>query len=484
MKRFIFPFMLCLLWGMTDKANAQGYNIKIKVEKMPGKNIILANYFEGKVYAVDTAKLDNNGVGYFSDPKKRLARGMYLLLFSNSNYFDLIIGDTQKFSITTDTLDVIHSIQFEGSPENTAFKNFQLFMLAQNQKSKQIREEYEKDPNKDKEDAKKAYTARFEQADKEVRAYIADLVKQYPHTALATFVNFTLSPEIPDFSKVVPEDTKDRNLEIQRRAYYYNKKHYWDYTNFTDSTLIRTPIFKNKLDDYFKNMVVVHPDSLYLSCVEILEKSRPCNAMFRYLMNYCLVYTFDNKIMGMDEAFVKLGQRYYIGGIVNWLDKDQMKKITDEVYKRQYNLLNHKAIDLRLPNVDGQWVSLHETKAPFILLLFWEPNCGHCKKQVPLAKKEIYERFGPHGLKVFAVNTHTKEDEWKKFIEEKELFDFINCWDPNRQSNYWTIYNVFSTPVMYILDKDKKIIAKNLAVDQMVDLLKKEYEKQYKIKVD
>lgn len=74
--------------------------------------------------------------------------------------------------------------------------------------------------------------------------------------------------------------------------------------------------------------------------------------------------------------------------------------------------------------------------------------------------------------------THTDKKEWEEFVEKNELFDFINCWDPNKQSNYWTIYNVFSTPVMYILDKDKKIIAKNLAVEQMVDLLKNEYKKQ------
>jgi len=182
--------------------------------------------------------------------------------------------------------------------------------------------------------------------------------------------------------------------------------------------------------------------------------------------------------MGMDEAFVKLGHHYYVSGIVDWLDKDQMKKITDEVYKRQYNLLNQQAIDLKLPTLERNWVSLHETKAPFILLLFWEPNCGHCKKQVPLAKKEIFERFGPYGLKVFAVNTHDNRDEWEKFVEKYDLFDFINCYAPDNRSNYRTYYNVFSTPTMYILDENKKFIAKNLSVEQMVDLLKKEYQKK------
>lgn len=476
MKKLFFLFLICASFT-TAQVHAQGYHIKVNFPNMANKDLLLANYFEGKVYAVDTAKIDSKGMGVFHDDKKRLARGMYLLFFSPSSYFDLIIGDNQNFTITGDSTNFLSTVNIQGSPENTAFIEFQKFMTEQNKKMQKIREEYDKTPNKESEETKKLYTARYEESDKEVRTYIAGIVKNYPGSALATFANFTLSPSVPDFSGQVPENTKDRELEIQRKTFYYAKDHYWDYTNFTDSMLLRTPIFKNKLDEYFKNWVIVHPDSLFQACVNVIEKARPNKTMFRYMLNYCLVATFDNKIMGMDEAFVKLGERYYQSGQVTWLDKEQLKKITDEVIKRQYNLIGHKAIDLRLPTMDGKWVSLLETKAPFILLVFWEPNCGHCKTQVPLAKKEIHDRFSPYGLKVFAVQTQTNEKEWEEFVEKNELFDFINCWDPNRQSNYWTIYNVFSTPVMYLLDKDKKIIGKNLAVDQMVDLLKHEYQK-------
>ena len=476
MKHLFFLYLFCLAFlpGITK---GQGYAIRVNVPQMPGKNLILANYFEEKVYAVDTARLDAQGNGIFQNPRKKLARGMYLLLFSPSNYFDILIGDDQHFSIKTDTTDFLATFHVEGSSENQAFLDFQKFMMQQNQKMQNIRRKFENDPQKEQESVKKNYTAQFDRADKEVRAYIAGLVRDYPGSSLATFADFTLSAEVPDFSQSVPPGTKDRDMEIKRKAFYYAKAHYWDHTNFRDSTLLRTSLFKGKLDEYFKNWVVVHPDSLYRACVNIIERARPCNVMFRYLLNYCIVSTFDNKIMGMDEAFVKLGEHYYLSGQVDWLEKEQLKKITDEVLKRQYNLLGHKALDLKLPSLEGNWVSLYETKAPYLLLLFWEPNCGHCKKQVPQAKKEIYERFSPYGLKVFAVQTHTDKKAWEEFVEKNQLFDFINCWDPNRQSNYWTIYNVFSTPVMYLLDKDKKIIAKNLAIDQMVDLLKKEYKK-------
>ena len=97
-----------------------------------------------------------------------------------------MIGDNQNFSITTDTLQVIDKIRFEGSPENTAFLGFQKVMTSATQKSRQIKEAMEKDPAKTSPEAKKKYSARFDQIDKEVRDHIAGLCKQFPNSALAT----------------------------------------------------------------------------------------------------------------------------------------------------------------------------------------------------------------------------------------------------------------------------------------------------------
>lgn len=474
-KRFLFLSVGLCLW--TSTVFSQGYNIKLSVPQMSNKSIILANYFEGKVFAVDTARIDAQGNGVFKKTDRKLARGMYILLFSPSNYFDLIIGDKQNFSIATDTLDVLNKIRFEGSPENLAFLNFQKFMTSQNQKTRQIRETFEKDPAKEQAEVKARYTSQFEQADREVRAYIANLGKEYPGSALATFADFTLSPNVPDFSKEVPEGTKDRDWEIQRKAYLFEKAHYWDHTNFKDSTLIRTPIFKNKLDTYFNKMILQHPDTVYLESANIIEKSRSCKAMFRYLISYCFNFSLENKIMGMDGAFVKLAKRYYLSGDADWVDQEMLKKIEREVILTQYNLIGMKAKELKLPTMDGGWVSLYETTAPFTLLLFWESDCGHCKKQVPQVKTDLLDKFKSYGFKIFAVHTQNEKEKWEKFVTEHELFDFINCWDPHNQSNFRVYYHVESTPIMYLLDKDKKIIAKKLDIEQIADMLKHEYKK-------
>lgn len=116
-----------------------------------------------------------------------------------------------------------------------------------------------KDPAKTSPEAKKKYSARFDQIDKEVRDHIAGLCKQFPNSALATFANFTLSVPTPDFSKEIPENTPNRDFEIQKKEYLFSKAHYWDNTNFQDSTLIRTPIFKSKLDEFFNTRVLMIP---------------------------------------------------------------------------------------------------------------------------------------------------------------------------------------------------------------------------------
>ncbi|GHV65440.1 hypothetical protein FACS1894199_06120 [Bacteroidia bacterium] len=444
--------------SQRHKGYDKGYDIGVTVKSMPNRQLLLGYYYEDKIVIADSVILDKKGVGHFKKAPDRLPKGQYFLLYNPSTIVELLIGDNQFFSIVSDTTDIIRHISFENSPENTQFIALQRFMT----------DIYNKEGN-------------IIDTDSAVRVYIQRITAKFPGTALATFANFTLPVKVPDFANEVSAtefpDPKARELEIRKRGYFYYKKHFWDHTNFQDSTLIRTNLFKRRLDDYLKNMVAIHPDSLFRACDEILEKARPNLAMFKYLMNYCTKYTYEDKIMGMDEAFVKLGQKYYVSGIVNWLDSAGLKKVTDEVLKRQFNLLYHKAIDLQLTTVEGQITSLYETQAPFIFLLFWESNCAYCKKVVPQIKKDILDRFGKHGLKVFAVHTQDTKEEWQSFIEQNDLFDFINVWDPNNQSNYWTYYNVFATPVMYVLDKDKKFIAKNIAIEQMVEVLKREYKK-------
>jgi thiol-disulfide isomerase/thioredoxin len=107
------------------------------------------------------------------------------------------------------------------------------------------------------------------------------------------------------------------------------------------------------------------------------------------------------------------------------------------------------------------------------VLIFWAEDCGHCQTEVPKLHEALKEIKGKIDYKVFAVQTKDElYTRWKKFIIEKKLTDFIHVFDPIHINNLKDRFDIYSTPVIYILDKDKKIKAKRLGSDQVVEMLR------------
>ena len=74
-------------------------------------------------------------------------------------------------------------------------------------------------------------------------------------------------------------------------------------------------------------------------------------------------------------------------------------------------------------------------------------------------------------MEILAISTITDINKWREFVQKFEL-DWINLADPYYQSDFRQLYNVKTTPTIYILDQDKKIIAKDIGTDQIEDFLK------------
>jgi thiol-disulfide isomerase/thioredoxin len=120
-----------------------------------------------------------------------------------------------------------------------------------------------------------------------------------------------------------------------------------------------------------------------------------------------------------------------------------------------------------MQSYNGQYFRLHELTSPVTLLVFWETDCGHCKKVIPRLNELYQEELIDKGVEVFAVYTQGDQPEWTKFIEEHGLYDFINVWDPYRHTGFREHYDIKSTPTIYVLGKDKKIIGKRIAVEDL-----------------
>jgi len=127
-----------------------------------------------------------------------------------------------------------------------------------------------------------------------------------------------------------------------------------------------------------------------------------------------------------------------------------------------------------------QLVSMYNVEARTLLILFWDPECGNCAQEIPKLKDFYDKNQLKFGLEIYAVCTDSSMVKMKNFIKKKKM-NWINVNGPRTLTGeLHGQYDIISTPVIYILNEQKEIIAKKLAVEQIEKFLDNYYRKKDK----
>jgi len=264
-------------------------------------------------------------------------------------------------------------------------------------------------------------------------------------------------------------------------SFYYIKNHYWDKFDFKDNRLIIAPFYEKKLSTYFNTYVLPVPDTVIAEADILLAKTRNAKELFKYTLHWLASYTERNKLMGMDEVFVHLVEKYYMKGDAYWLDSAGLAKYVDRAQKIAPNVLGNTAPELVLQDVwNLQDVSLQKFPAAYTLVVFWSPDCGHCQKEIPMIDSVYNAELKQKGVRVFSVPTEGELSEIQKYIEKQGLKEWTNVVDAHNNSKYKSLYDVYSTPKVFLLDDQKKIIGKLLDHSNISQVLKYNEEKKKK----
>ncbi len=445
---------------------ATGHEIKLTVKEFPNQDIILGYYFNSKMYVRDTVRTDAAGLAIFKD-EEALPGGLYLFYLPNGKYFDVLVSDEQHFALRTDTMDLVGNLSISGARESELFLGYQQFIDKQHKNYDRIQKELASAGND--EEAKAKLRAEAEALGNEVADYMNREIAQYPGTFYAKFLKGLQDPDIPDFE--VAEGTANPDSVIQAMTYHYYKEHFFDNIDLQDERFLRTPYFAQKLETFIDKLVIQVPDSVVKEGVRLIEMARGNEEMFRFLVQFMFNRANESKIMGMDAAMVAFAEKYYLSGEATWADQEFLDKLETRVREIKPTLIGNKAHEMRMESIEGQIYSLNELNAEITIVAFFEPSCGHCKKEIPKLYREVFEPYRSKGVQVFAVYTLADREEWTNFINEHELYDWINVYDPYHQTHFRDYYDIKSTPTIFILDREKKIIAKKLDVDQMPGFL-------------
>jgi thiol-disulfide isomerase/thioredoxin len=480
MKKIQFLSLVTMLTALTLGLHAEGnkgYDIKINIKSLANTKMILAFYYGDKQYVKDTAFFDKNGVCTLKADTV-LPGGIYLAVFPtlNNKYFEFIISEP-RFSITTDTSDLAGKLEVKGSVENEVFYKDMHFLTLKRKESemysaqlKAAKDEKEKEAAKDK----------LKKLDEEVKAERLDIINKNPNLLYSKVILGMKPVDVGD----PPKDAVGRLID-SNWAWRSYKRQYWNSFDLKDDRLIRTPIFHGKLKEYYGRTLIQIPDSLIVEGDLLLRKMNPKSEIFKYTLVYMLNEMANSKVMGFDAVYVHLVKEYYSKGYATWVDSTQLYKINERGRILDPLLLGRKAKNIALADTTLKNIhSLYDIPNKYTVLCFWDPDCSHCKKEIPKLA-EVYHKLKAQKIDVavYAPSIMSIEEmkKWTDFIKANNL-DWINVADPYHQNNFRFDWDIQSTPQIYILDKDKNIKAKRIGADQVEDFIRHEIDPSYRPK--
>ncbi len=130
------------------------------------------------------------------------------------------------------------------------------------------------------------------------------------------------------------------------------------------------------------------------------------------------------------------------------------------------------APEIALNDPNGKEIKLSSLRGKVVLLDFWASWCGPCRKENPNNVK-LYKQYNSKGFEIYGVSLDKNMEDWKQAIMEDQL-----TWSHVSDLKFWqseaaALYKVEAIPATFLLDKDGKILAKNLRGEELAEYLNK-----------
>ncbi|MFO8054588.1 MAG: DUF5106 domain-containing protein [Bacteroidales bacterium] len=459
---FLIPLIVFTIFKTS--CAQEGYKIEVKVKGSQDSVMYLVNYFADKQYIKDTVENRGNGRFVF-EGEEPLPHGIYIAARQDKNYFEFLVTDNQNFSLTTSYDDLVGDMKVKGSKENKYFYQFLHFSGETNKKINRLKTEME-ELAEEKEDKKEALQDKIDSLNQSIPDYKEEFIEKHAGTFMAEVYNATRDPEVPDAPEELSEEEKEK------WQYNYYVKHYFDNLDLSDERMLHTPVLHQRVSDFVENVLVKDPDSVIKAVDRLMEMTQGNKEIKKYLTWYITNHSERSEIMGMDKVYVHMVDNYFDKEQTPWVSQKVLNNLKERADILRKLLIGKKAPNMILEDTSGNLKPLHAVEADYLIVYFWEADCGHCQRKTPKLKK-LYDEMKNQGVEVYSIYIdRNTPDKWKEYIIDNEL-DWINVYDGRKWTNFGELYDIYATPTVYLLDKNKKILAKRVDMKQLRELIER-----------
>ncbi len=442
------------LFSIFCFANSQ--NLVIEVKGAQTHKAILYSLKGENNEKIDSIFSGNNNYFTYTFKKNLFHTGFYRAVFNQNIHIDFIY-DGENIYISTNSDDILDSLHVINSLSNQLYYSFTKLNRS----------------FKTKTDLLQLLLAKYPKDDNYYEKTKAEL-----HHVQENYLNFinVISQKIPD--SFIARYIKSYQLPIVNAALPPNqqleflKSHSLDNVNFKDGELIFSDLFTVKTIEYltyYRNPQMPKGilENEFKSAIDtILNKAKVNYKVYKQIVEYLIdgfrKFGFENDLKYIIDNYV----------IKDDLCLDNKTEKSIQLMINQDKILHIDAIvpDISMQDPSGKIVNLDKIESKKILIIFYASWCPHCMALIPKLK-EYLSTLHNHGLKVLAISLDTKRSDWINFINRNNLkwinISDLNGWDSKTALDYY----IYATPTMFLIDSNKKIIAKPKNIGDLKNFL-------------
>ena len=224
---------------------------------------------------------------------------------------------------------------------------------------------------------------------------------------------------------------------------FSQNSHFWDGIEAFDGPTDDNPVLASQLDFYFDKMVSPLPDSITLEISRLIERTENNTDLRDFILWHLLERYRHPEYMSQDQVFVWLYDEYFSKLEIKDLYETNLTMIREKAERLRRLALFNIAPDIKI----NDSLVLQSVESEYTVLFFYDHDCEVCQQEMRDLDSVCVAHPEITALKIDMNNDAQGLDE---------LFD---------------TYDIETTPLIYVLDRDKRIVAKKIRAKQILLVL-------------
>lgn len=436
--RLIYLVMSCLLVLGTMAFVGQEEMITVTCETKDCDKVMTVYQFDGAGFKPYKGVQGKDGVFTFTVPKSEPS--FYYIGKEMSKLLPVILGTEEKVVVKGTCKDMRNAV-IEGSALNQQYQNLKATLNDHKSQTGGLIQQFRAYQNNEL--MLKRVMTQLAELDAEKRNLLDSLSQANPFlakiVALNTYVSYQHNGE-----------GYDNEIDYFARAYF-------QFVDFKDEAYNRLPWVFEVFQGYTNTLSSLNlPNELHKEYIETAMKDIPEGSDAQKMALSGVLSMLSRK---KHDNFIYFGEKF----IAAFKESDPFaaKNLEDQIAFAKSFRIGGEAPDFSQPKPDGEALKLSDLRGKVVLVDFWASWCGPCRRENPNVVR-LYEQYKDAGFDVLGVSLDNKKDRWLKAIKDDGLtwhhVSDLKGW----QNEVAVQYGVSSIPHTVLLDREGRIIGRNL----------------------